>query len=142
MGLKVNREKTRVVALQEAGANLDFLGYSFAYRPDLKGRDHRYLSLCPAKKALASERQALREMTASKYSYKPLPILIDEINRHLRGWERYFGIGYPRMAFRHINAYVRLRLACHLRRRSQRRYRPPDDVSLYAHLKDLGLVYL
>lgn len=142
MGLTVNREKTRVVALQEAGASLDFLGYSFAYQADLQGRNHRYLNLCPAKKALARERQKLREMTAAKYSYKPLPTLIEELNQHLRGWANYFQLGYPRMAFRHINSYVRHRLACHLRRRSQRRYRPPDGVSLHAHLKELGLVYL
>ena len=37
MGLKINREKTRIVKLREAGASLDFLGYTFRYDRDLNG---------------------------------------------------------------------------------------------------------
>ncbi|MEE8434643.1 MAG: hypothetical protein V3S64_07640 [bacterium] len=37
---------------------------------------------------------------------------------------------------------VKDRLVRHLRRRSQRRHRPPIGVSFYRHLADLGLVYL
>jgi hypothetical protein len=33
MGLEINREKTRVVDLQEKKASLDFLGYTFRVRP-------------------------------------------------------------------------------------------------------------
>src|ERR1039457_6353420 len=36
--LEINREKTRVVDLREEGASLDFLGYTFRYDRDLKGR--------------------------------------------------------------------------------------------------------
>ena len=36
--LEINREKTRVVNLREEGASLDFLGYTFRYDRDLKGR--------------------------------------------------------------------------------------------------------
>ena len=62
--------------------------------------------------------------------FKPIPKLIEELNRHLKGWANYFGQGYPRKAFRQINAYVRERLTCHLKRRSQRPFRPPEGVSL------------
>ena len=31
LGLEINREKTRVVQLKEAGASLDFLGFTFRY---------------------------------------------------------------------------------------------------------------
>src|SRR5439155_20769643 len=34
LGLKINREKSRVVNLREAGATLDFLGYSFRLDKD------------------------------------------------------------------------------------------------------------
>ena len=37
MGLAINREKTRVVQLTDAGASLDFLGFSFRYEPDKFG---------------------------------------------------------------------------------------------------------
>lgn len=139
MGLVINREKTRVVDLTEAGASLDFLGYRFRYDRDRLGRDHRYLNWGPSKKALARERDKLRSMTGSRMCFKPIPDLIAEVNRHLQGWANYFGHGYPRQAFRQINAYVRSRLTVHLQRRSQRAYRPPEGVSFYAHLNQLGL---
>ena len=37
--LEINREKTRVVDLREEGASLNFLGYTFRYDRDLKGRE-------------------------------------------------------------------------------------------------------
>lgn len=142
LGLVVNREKTRVVKLKDEGASFDFLGFTFEYLPDLKGRGTRYLGVQPSKKALARERDAVREIVSIRNGVLPLPALVRHLNRHLMGWANYFAFGYPRRAFRHVNHYVRDRLARHLERRSQRRYRAPDGKSMYAHLADLGLVYL
>ena len=64
-----------------------------------------------------------------------------ELNRMLSGWANYFGQGYPRMAFRRINHYVRTRLSVHLRRRSQRRYRPPKGTEGFVRLV-LRVLYL
>jgi RNA-directed DNA polymerase len=142
LGLVINREKTRIVKLDRRGTSLDFLGYTFRRDRDLKGRGHRYLNMFPAKKSLDRERNKLKELTSTKFCFKPVPALIQVLNRHLKGWANYFGKGYPRKAFRSINWFVRTRLAVHLRRRSQRRYRPPKGMSLYGHLARLGLVYL
>ena len=142
MGLKVNRSKTRIVDLKQDGARVDFLGYSFRYDLDRKGRGHHYLNVFPSKKALAREHEKLRQMTSSRMCFKPIPALIQELNRHLNGWQNYFSFGYPRMAMRDINWYSRHRLSKHLKRRSQRPYHPPKGVSIYRHLSDLGLVYL
>jgi RNA-directed DNA polymerase len=142
MGLKVNREKTRIVDLGETGERVDFLGYSFRFDRDLKGRGHRYLNVFPSKKSLAREREKLRQMTSPRMCFKPIPALIRGMNRHLNGWSNYFDFGYPRVAKRHINAYSRIRLTKHLKRRSQRPYHPPKGVSIYRHLSDLGLTYL
>ncbi len=142
MGLKINRDKTRIVNLKEKGARVDFLGYSFRYDRDLRGRDQRYLNVFPSKKSLAREREQLRQMTGSRVCFKPIPTLIREVNRHLDGWSNYFSFGYPRVAKRHINTYARTRLIKHLKRRSQRPFRPPEGVSFYRHLDDLGLMYL
>lgn len=139
MGLKVNRAKTRIVDLKRRGERVDFLGYSFRYDRDLKGRGHLYLNVFPSKKALASERQRLREMTSSQTCFMPVADMIARVNRHLSGWSNYFSFGYPRMAKRQINYFVHQRLVRHLRRRSQRPYRPPKGVSFYRHLSDLGL---
>jgi RNA-directed DNA polymerase len=142
LGLRINRDKTRVVDLKEKGASVDFLGYTFRYDRDLYGGGRRYLNVAPSKKALLRQRARLRELTGSAESFRPLPELIGRLNRQLVGWAGYFGYGYPRAAFREVNRYVRLRLSRHLRRWSQRRYRPPKGTSLYAHLAEMGLVYL
>jgi RNA-directed DNA polymerase len=142
LGLEVNREKTRVLDLRNGGESLDFLGYTFRYDCDRKGRKFRYLNMFPSKKALAREREHLRERTGARMCFKPIPVMIDELNEHLRGWANYFGRGYPRKAFREINAYVRQRLYCHLSRRSQRPWRPPKGTTFYARFAQMGLIYL
>jgi RNA-directed DNA polymerase len=142
MGLEINRDKTRVIDLNEEGASLDFLGFTFRFDRDRKGRGHRYLNVAPSKKALQRERAKLRELTSGRRCFWPIPMLIEDLNGHLNGWANYFHFGYPRVAFRRINSYVRQRLTQHLRRRSQRPFRPPEGVTYYEHLHRLGLVYL
>jgi RNA-directed DNA polymerase len=142
LGLQINREKTRVLDLQQPGQSLDFLGYNFRYDQDQYGRGQRYWNLQPSRKALEREREALRQLINPHQSHTPLPELIGRLNRNLRGWSGYFKLGYPRTAFRDLNYFVRHRLGKHLHRRSQRGWRARQGVSLYAHLKHLGLVAL
>ena len=131
-----------MVDLTEKGASLDFLGYTFRYQRDLRGRAQRWLSLQPSKQSVARLREALRSRITRRQCFKPLPLLIGELNVRLTGWANYFQLGYPRMAFRAINTYVRKRLTRHVRRRSQRPFRPPEGVTYHEHFKRLGLVYL
>jgi len=142
LGLELNRDKTRVVNLGQPGASVDFLGYTFRYDRDLKGRGHRYLNVTPSSKALQSCRQSVRRTINRHRCFVPVTDLIAQVNRQLRGWANYFSFGYPRKAMRDMNWYVRSRLIGHLRRRSQRPFRPPKGCSYYRHLKQLGLIYL
>jgi RNA-directed DNA polymerase len=142
MGLEINRDKTRVINLKQEGEKLDFLGYTFRYERDRRGRGHRYLNVTISEKALKRERQRLKEMISKERCFVPLPQLIEELNGHLRSWANYFSYGYPRKGSRQINAYVRDRLTQHVRRRSQRPFRPPEGVSYYEHFNRMGLVYL
>ncbi len=142
LGLELNREKTKIVDLYGSGASVDFLGYTFRYDRDLRGRGHRYLNVTPSAKALKAHRQALRETTHHRHRSTPVTKLIERVNRKQRGWAIYFSFGYPRKAMRDTNRYACNRLIGHLRRRSQRPYRPPKGVSYYRHLQNLGLVYL
>jgi len=143
LGLQINREKTRVLDMRQTGQSLDFLGYTFRYDRDQYGRgNRRYLNLQPSRKAMAREREALRRLINPQQSHTPLPELIGRLNRHLRGWANYFGLGHPRKPFRDLNHFVRCRLGKHLRRRSQRGWRVRQGVSLYAHLEHMGLVAL
>ena len=137
--LTINRDKTKIVKLNDIGSTLDFLGYTFRYDRDLKGRTHRYLNIVPSRKALAKARDAIRDLTGPSQCFKPTSVMISEINRWSTGWVNYFGYGYPRVAFRAIHSYIVERLTNHLQRRSQRAYRPPEGKTFYAHVHDLGL---
>ena len=140
-GLEINREKTRVVDVKKE--SLDFLGYTFRYDRDRKGRRNKtYLNVLPSKKSIARERKKLREMTDVHQSHTPLPELMRRLNRHLEGWANYFSYGYPRGAWWEIDWFVRGRLIRHLGRRSQRPYRPPQGVGWYEHIQQFGLVLL
>src|SRR5690606_5799818 len=105
-------------------------------------RGTRYLRMEPSKAALARERDKLRDFTSTKRCFWPIPALIRAINRHLVGWRNYFDFGYSRPTLREINRYVRDRLRKHLRRRSQRPYRPRKGTSFYRQFARMGLVYL
>lgn len=142
LGLRLHPTKTRVVELTTTGSSVDFLGFTFRYDRDLKGRGHRYLNAMPSKKALQHGRDRLRSLTDASMGRKPIRALIGDVNLYLEGWKEYFAWGYPRVAMREMNRMARLRLSVHLGRRSQRRYRPPNGKTLYQHLADLGLVYL
>jgi RNA-directed DNA polymerase len=138
--LKINRTKTRIVNLNEEGTQLDFLGYQFRYDRDQFGRGHRYLNWGPSAKSLQREKAKLTAMTASRQGWKMVPTLIEEVNRQMRGWLNYFGLGYPRRAFREVGHHVRCCFIRHLRRRSQRPYRKPEELSWYGELAALGLL--
>jgi RNA-directed DNA polymerase len=143
MELEINREKTRVVNLRRQGATLDFLGFTYRFDRSLyKHWKKRYLNVFPSGQSLARERATLRELTARRRSSLPLPRIVGEVSRQLRGWASYFNYGYPRKAFRVINSYAELRLIAHLKRRSQRPFRAPRVRTMHDHLQKLGLVTL
>ncbi len=144
LGLQINREKTRVIGdVKQDGERLDFLGYSLRYAHDQHGRKgKKYLCIEPSAKAQARQREKVREKLGPEQCYTPLPEIIDRLNLQLRGWAAYFRLGYPRQAYRDLNAYVRDKLTRHLQRRSQRPWRPPADKSAYEHLNRMGLIQL
>jgi RNA-directed DNA polymerase len=139
--LEINRDKTKIVKLHEEGASLNFLGYTFRYDHDRFGRGHRYLNVMPAQKSVERERAKLHELTNHRRCYLPLTVLIDQLNRHLRGWQAYFRYGYSSEARKQIRKALLDRLTQHVNRRSQRRFKKPQDVSYYAYFKRLGLQY-
>lgn len=144
LGLRINREKTRTIPdLRADGAKLDFLGFSLKYAHDQYGRaGKKYLSLGPSAAACRRQREKVRAMIGPRQSHVPLPELIENLNRRQRGWGNYFRLGYHREAFRSMNAYVGEKLTRHLKRRSQRQWRPHGDKSTYQHLNHMGLINL
>ena len=142
LGLKINREKTRIVEVRTPAKTLDFLGYSFRWERDLQGRGHHWLRLFPSEKTMLRQRQWLRDNTSHRNCFEPLPEMLARLNRHYAGWARYFSLGHPRREYRQINWHLQTRLIRQLRRRSQRGYKKPENSSWSVHLENLGLVTL
>ena len=142
LDLKINRDKTQIVNLNQSGAELNFLGYTFRYdRSQYQGKG-KYLNVFPATKAVKKEIARVHELTERRQNYKPLPVVIGEINRQTKGWSSYFSFGYPSKAYRRVNEAIHKRLIQHFNRRSQRRFKKPQSESYYACFKRLGIEFL
>jgi RNA-directed DNA polymerase len=102
-GLSLHPTKTRIVNASEPGG-FDFLGYHFE-------RGYRW----PRKKSLDRLKDALRVKTPRK---RPDSVedIIDDINRSLRGWMKYFQHSHW-TTFKPLDQWVRQRLRSILRKR-------------------------
>jgi RNA-directed DNA polymerase len=140
--LTINRDKTKIVKLKEEGEKLNFLGYSFRYDRDLKGRRQKYLNMFPADKSADRIKEKIKEKT-SKSAHSTLQEVIEDMNKTLIGWGNYFRLGYPRKVFRDINYYILTRFHRFTKNRSQRKSKPrrPGET-LYKCLKRRGLKFL
>ena len=141
LGLTINRKKTRVIVLTpKSDASLDFVGYTFRYEWGHTDRTRRFLTASPSAKAVAYRKAKLREATDSRKCFVPVSELVVTLNRQLRGWANYFSFGFPRWAYRDVNAFALERMTIHLQRRSQRACRPPAGMTYYQFLtRRLGL---
>ena len=144
LGLTINRAKTRIVRLDPEGdVSLTFLSYTFRYAADQFGRDQRYFTAVPSADALAAVKAEIRALTTRHQAHVPVAMLIRRVNAKLEGWRPYFSFGHPRAAHRQLNAFTVTRIAQHLRRRSQRPYRPPAGMTEYRFItQTLGLKLL
>lgn len=139
--LNINRAKTRIVNLWEDRVSFDFLGFTFRYDRDINGNAWKYLNIFPSDKSLAKLRNKLRWSVRGGRKI-PLKVTIEDTNTILRGWSNYFNYGYPRVAFRKINYFVRRRFYSLVRRKSQRRCKQLDGDTTYKSLQKKGLLYL
>ena len=81
-------------------------------------------------------------MSDHRHYGKPIPQLIEGLNRRLKGWGNYFSFGRPRSAYGKINTFVLCRLYRHVGRRSQRPFRPPQGKTHTQHFLRMGLKLL
>lgn len=107
--LQLHPEKTHVVDASQPGG-FDFLGYHFE-------RGYRW----PRQKSLQKLKVRLRAKTR-RTSGQSLAVIIDDVNRTLRGWYAYFRES-PGPTFIRLDQWVRMRLRSILRKRSRRRGR-------------------
>lgn len=142
LGLELNREKTRTLNMKDEGTILDFLGYSFRWSRSQRGGGPQYVRVQASKASCAKARAKLRDLTGPRFCFLPPQDVVANMNRFLRGWFAYFSVGHPAQVRWDLIRFAEERVARHLRRRSQRPYRPPEGVPLQKHAHALGLIAL
>lgn len=139
IGLMVNEEKTRVCRLPEG--RFDFLGYSFE-RCYSERTGLSYLGSRPSKKSIRRMIQAINTQTERRTLCLDAAIVVERLNRQLRGWANYFRLGPVSKSYRAVNAYTTQRLRrwlCNKHKISGNgKARFPEKYLL----ETLGLVYL
>jgi RNA-directed DNA polymerase len=105
-GLTLHPDKTRIADTQVE--SFEFLGYRF-------DRGRRF----PRNKSMAKLRETIRAKTR-RTDGRALPVIIQDVNRTMRGWFGYFKHSY-RTVFPQVDGWIRGRLRSLLRKRHKRR---------------------
>jgi RNA-directed DNA polymerase len=113
MGLRLSKEKTRVVHIDDG---FDFLGFNIR-RMRKRGSQKRYVYTMPSKKAVASIKDRVRTMTYRHTLHHDPGYLMDYLGRVLRGWANYFRHGVSKRTFNAIDSYAWERVTAWLRKK-------------------------
>ena len=111
LGLRLHPDKTRIVHLTRGTEGFDFLGFHHRMVESWKWPGRYYLQQWPSKRAMASIRTKVREMTDRRYVGLSLDVVVQRLNPVLRGWAGYFRHGNSARKFRTIDSYVIERMA-------------------------------
>jgi len=145
LGLQPKAAKTRIVHLDVGGGGLDFLG--FHHRLVLStGKSGRrrvtFLARWPTDGAMQHARDRIRELTDRSRLLLPVTVMVEDINRFLRGWAAYFRYGVSSQHFGKIRSYALMRLALVYAKRHRRSRRFGWSVVAFPLSDTLGLVTL
>ncbi|MGA2322177.1 MAG: group II intron reverse transcriptase/maturase [Solirubrobacteraceae bacterium] len=143
MGLEPKAAKTRIVHLEEGGEGLDFLGFHHRRVHGERGYEHlRFLARWPSREAMQRACDRIREITNSKRLRDPVAVIVQELNRFLRGWANYFRYGNSRLHFTRITTYALRRLALFVAKRHKRKTGYGMTVVAFVSPNRMGLVNL
>jgi len=138
IGLEINESKTSVRdARQES---FDFLGYTFKTQRSFKS-GRLYPGAVPSVKAVKRLKESVRHQL-HRANMNPLELVVERLNRTLRGWANYFRYGTVLCVRQKLDRFIHDRVRHFLARRAKcstrgtRRYR-------WAYVYgDLGVVSL
>jgi RNA-directed DNA polymerase len=117
LGLQLSPEKTRIVNLKVAGEGFDFLGYHFRRLPVRRDPSRFYCACWPSQRAMAAARQRIRDLTPMERVGLPAIMVVQEINRFLKGWGAYFRHGNSTQQFKALDHFAFERVARFLSRK-------------------------
>ena len=145
LGLEPKEAKTRIVQLAVGGPGFDFLGFHHRLvRSDGRrsGKHVTFLARWPTDKAMQHARDQVRELTDRSKLLQPVEVIVDKVNRFIRGWSAYFRYGNSAHHFDKIKGYVRMRLALVISKRHRRTRAYGRSVVFFQSPNHLGLISL
>ena len=83
---------------------------------------HAYLGTWPSKKSIRRVQTLIRQQTAARMVLVDADIIVERLNRALRGWATYFSCGPVSKAYRTLDRYTAYRLRRWLCRKHKVRY--------------------
>jgi RNA-directed DNA polymerase len=111
LGLELAAAKTRMVDLRTPSQGFDFLGYHFRVVPTRRNPRRKFVACWPSRAAVAAARDRIRVLTPLERVGLPAIMVVQDLNRFLRGWGAYFRHGNSTRQFKHLDEYVFERLA-------------------------------
>jgi group II intron reverse transcriptase/maturase len=146
LGLEPKEAKTRIVHMEVGGAGFDFLGFHHRLVRVTGRRNQRwsvtFLARWPSDRAMQHARDRLRELTKRSRLLLPVEVIVDEVNRFLRGWAAYFRYGNSAVRFEKLMQYVWNRVALVIAKRHKRSRAYGWNVLAYQSPDHLGLISL
>lgn len=146
LGLEPKEAKTRVVHLKVGGAGFDFLGFHHRLVRVTGRRNHRrsvtFLARWPADRAMKHARDRIRELTRRSRLLLRVEVIVEEVNRFLRGWAAYFRYGNSAVRFEKIMHHVWTRIALVIAKRHKRSRGYGWSVLAYQSPDHFGLISL
>ena len=146
LGVEPKEAKTRIVHLEVGGAGFDFLGFHHRLvrvtgrrNP---GRSVTFLARWPADRAMKHARDQVRELTRRSRLLLRVEVIVDEVNRFVRGWAAYFRYGNSAVRFEKIMHHVWTRIALVIAKRHQRSRAYGWSVLAYQSPDHFGLISL
>jgi RNA-directed DNA polymerase len=109
LDLTLSETKTRIVDCRSGTEGFDFLGYHFRMRPSRRGR--LFAACWPSRAAMAAARERIRLLTSPARIGRPAIVVVQALNRFLRGWGGYFRYGNSTLQFKKLDAFVFERVA-------------------------------
>ncbi len=135
LDLSLNESKTRVLDARTDA--FDFLGFRIVQRRSRRsGRLYPHVE--PSKYSIKRVHDRVKQLTDRRRTVLPLPDVVYEVNRTLRGWSSYFHYRNCSSVFSGVKMHAEQRMRTHLRRRYKlhsraQAYRRFPGHTIYGH---------